>query len=715
MADQSNTSIPSGGSQGQAPTNPNPAPVDDSSDFYNTPLTGATPVHIGTPAEKEDAGSSSKESTSVLPGLSVLASAQERKSVPESTSQGSAESQSQRVEQNQQEHHADVMETDAPDAAQEAASHKVETADGSKSDAQSQTAPTVTVDSNAQIPQDILLAAQAAGIDTTSIAAEQSAAQPADTMQTSVSGDAQGDAQGQEEREWETDSSPYESSTDTSSDSSDDSSDEDEEDEDEDYPMLSVEETARILMQAEGGSDDDGDGKTPGGKPLKTANELEEEAPPIPDIEVTPDMSIVLLGRIENIIDDIVLIKANVSGEYQVLESNSVLCLEDRKVIGVVYETLGRVEEPLYTIRYQSKDKINEFGLAKGMPIFYVEKHSTFVFTQPLKGMKGSDASNIHDEEVGEDEIEFSDDEAEAEFKRRMKQKKKEKRGEPSGGRGGKREPPGPSKLSQSELSYDDNGEAADDGYTPLARPKNYHEIVSGQEAPVENGPYPGRGAFRGGRGRGRGYDRSGGRGGRGGGRGRGGGAWNGGEYRSDTRNGAASQYQYPGQQPQQPQPQQQQQQPPQPQPQFQLPQGQFQPFGIPQFPFQFPQPFHQQQQQQQQQQQRQPQQQPPTNLFGQLPPGAHINPAFLPALQQMQQPHLQQQNPQLFQQYQQLAQQFPQLQPQFQPQPQAQQPQQHQQPQHNNQAAFEQVKAQLEILRQLSGNNAAQQPPPSQ
>lgn len=32
--------------------------------------------------------------------------------------------------------------------------------------------------------------------------------------------------------------------------------------------------------------------------------------------------------------------------------------------------------------------------------------------------MKGSDASNVHDEEVGEDEVEFSDDEAEAAYKR---------------------------------------------------------------------------------------------------------------------------------------------------------------------------------------------------------------------------------------------------------------------------------------------------------
>lgn len=40
-----------------------------------------------------------------------------------------------------------------------------------------------------------------------------------------------------------------------------------------------------------------------------------------------------------------------------------------------------------------------------------------------LKRLKGSDASNVHDEEPGEDEIEFSDDEAEAVHRSRLKQK----------------------------------------------------------------------------------------------------------------------------------------------------------------------------------------------------------------------------------------------------------------------------------------------------
>lgn len=45
------------------------------------------------------------------------------------------------------------------------------------------------------------------------------------------------------------------------------------------------------------------------------------------------------------------------------------------------------------------------------------------MFVNQIKAFKGSDASNVHDEEVGDDEIEFSDDEKEAEYKSRLKRK----------------------------------------------------------------------------------------------------------------------------------------------------------------------------------------------------------------------------------------------------------------------------------------------------
>ena len=348
--------------------------------------------------------------------------------------------------------------------------------------------------------------------------------------------------------EWEVDSSPYVSSdSDDSSDTSSEDSDDD--DADGDYAMLDPEEQARILMAGDGGSDDEGDkkGKTSDGQ-LRTAHEKIEEVIPKPDIVVTDEMEIEELGAVEGVVENTVLVKATVSGEYQVLESNSLLCLEDRSVVGVVAEPLGRVEQPMYTIRFTNDETIKEAGLSeKGTKVFYVPKHSTFVFTQPLKAVKGSDASNFHDEEVGDDEMEFSDDEAEAEHKKQLKMRKQSRRDEQGGGRGrgrggrgnyqrGRHEFRAPSSEIGSiygngpaEISYDDVPEGDDEGYTPLARPANLNEMMAGvQREPLEGSHHAGGYSNRGydpsssrGRGRGRGRgdrDRRGVRGGRGGG-----------------------------------------------------------------------------------------------------------------------------------------------------------------------------------------------------
>ena len=331
-----------------------------------------------------------------------------------------------------------------------------------------------------------------------------------------------------ESAEWEVDSSPYVSSD--SDDSSDTSSD-DSDDVDGDYAMLDPEEQARILMAGDGGSDDEGDkkGKTDGGH-LRTANEKVEEVIPKPDIVVTEEMKIEELGAVEGIVEKTVLVRAKVSGEYQVLESNSLLCLEDRSVVGVVAEPLGRVEQPMYTIRFTNDEAIKEAGLSeRGTKVFYVPQHSTFVFTQPLKAVKGSDASNFHDEEVGDEEMEFSDDEQEAEHKRQMKLKRQGRRDEQSGGRGrgrggrgnyqrgGRQEFRAPSSdgssvygNAASEISYDDAPDGNDEGYTPLARPANLSELMAGvQREPMEGshhaGGYSDRGNLDTGRGRGRG------------------------------------------------------------------------------------------------------------------------------------------------------------------------------------------------------------------
>lgn len=341
----------------------------------------------------------------------------------------------------------------------------------------------------------------------------------------------------EEHPEWEVDSSPIESSSDDSSDS--DSSSESEEG-DNAYKLLSPEEQARILMEGDGGSDDEGDNKAKGsGTQVRTKNEVPEVVVPKPDVTITEAMPIRELGVVEAIVENTLLIKANTSGEYRVLESGAVLCLADRSVIGVVSETIGRVQQPFYSVLFTNAAEVKEAGLEIGTKVFYSEQHSTYVFTQALKAFKGSDASNLHDEEVGDEEMEFSDDEAEAEHKRKVKQRRLERRGgmqQNASNRGGQQNG-GPSRQGHPSqqrhapydaskgLSYDEN----DDGpYKPLARPAGYADTIGRSEAPQEgtyqaNNDRPqSRDSFRG-RGRGDRGDRGRGRGDRGRGRGRGG------------------------------------------------------------------------------------------------------------------------------------------------------------------------------------------------
>ena len=297
---------------------------------------------------------------------------------------------------------------------------------------------------------------------------------------------------GEGEAEFEMDSSPIQSSSSESSDSSTDDSDSDEGD----YELLDPEEQVRRLMREDGGSDDDAGKATTNGASkgqLRTVNEKVDEVVVKPDVVITSDMKIEELGSVETIVENIVLIKAKVSGEYQVLETGSVLCLEDQTVIGSVAETLGRVQQPLYSVRFTNAEAIKDAGIFVGTRTFYVALHSTYVFTQPLKAFKGSDASNIYDEEVNEDELEFSDDEAELEHKHIKKQQRQSRRGGTGGLNDnfarGPRQKVSPvrqgdgmkMKCDNTTINYDDVVQD-DEPYTPLVRPANLHEMMNKQE-----------------------------------------------------------------------------------------------------------------------------------------------------------------------------------------------------------------------------------------
>ncbi|KAI0098316.1 Gar1/Naf1 RNA binding region-domain-containing protein [Nemania sp. FL0031] len=331
-----------------------------------------------------------------------------------------------------------------------------------------------------------------------------------------------GDGNVEEEHpEWEVDSSPYESSSDSSS--SDDS--DDDSDDEKDYKILGPEETARILMEMDGGSDDEGDGKGKGGgsRLVRTKNELPEAIIPRPDVEIKPEMEIAELGVIEHFVGNTAVIKANTTGEYQVLDTGSVLCLENRTVIAALADVIAAVREPRYTAGFTSEEEIKSFGLETGTKIFYPPALASLGLTQALRANKGTDASNWHDEEVAEDEIEFSDDEKEAEHKRQLKAKKRGARGGRDGvaSRGGRNDATAAgTSTGPSGLKYDDGDDDDDGPYRPLARPQGFGQSQPPNGANESSSGFSSHnGAYRGGRGdfRGRGGRGRGGRGNRGG------------------------------------------------------------------------------------------------------------------------------------------------------------------------------------------------------
>lgn len=145
---------------------------------------------------------------------------------------------------------------------------------------------------------------------------------------------------------------------------------------------------------------------------------------------------------IESIINNVVVIRADLRSDGQlagqVLDEGSIVCLQDRRVLGPIFETFGAISSPLYSVRLPSDHPLlatdvgsiaAKDGLTAGVPVYFPTNPglASILHTQQIKmsQLKGSDASNLYDEEPAENEVEFSDDEQEQEYRRMLKQRRK--------------------------------------------------------------------------------------------------------------------------------------------------------------------------------------------------------------------------------------------------------------------------------------------------
>ena len=175
---------------------------------------------------------------------------------------------------------------------------------------------------------------------------------------------------------------------------------------------------------------------------VKTKNEIARNE--LPEPEPWPDTvdageAVVPVGTLCHCIDDIVTVQAfaptgegssesagaagaAADAETRPVDEGSLLCFEDRVVLGRVDEVFGQVSQPCYAVRFGRTRRPDPVRCKPGTKVFVATQHTTFVPVEQLMLQRGSDASNIFDEEPAPEELDYSDDEEEARAHTLLKQ-----------------------------------------------------------------------------------------------------------------------------------------------------------------------------------------------------------------------------------------------------------------------------------------------------
>ncbi|XP_001356902.4 H/ACA ribonucleoprotein complex non-core subunit NAF1 [Drosophila pseudoobscura] len=166
-------------------------------------------------------------------------------------------------------------------------------------------------------------------------------------------------------------------------------------------------------------------------QPPKVRGEmLLDELPPIHQLEITvPEDECIELGKVHSIVDQLVLV--SVIPNSMLFDLDTVLFLEKgRKVLGEVFDVLGQVSDPLYCVRFNTNQQIQERGIKIGDVVYCAPKteHTQFVILSKLMQVRGSDASWEHDVEPPARYIDYSDDEAEREAKQDQRKRRQRDR-----------------------------------------------------------------------------------------------------------------------------------------------------------------------------------------------------------------------------------------------------------------------------------------------
>ncbi|ONK66551.1 uncharacterized protein A4U43_C06F9370, partial [Asparagus officinalis] len=108
------------------------------------------------------------------------------------------------------------------------------------------------------------------------------------------------------------------------------------------------------------------------------------------------------------------------SEKHNPLNEGSILWIsETRLPLGIIHEVFGPVKNPFYVVRYNSDDEVPQ-GISIGVAISFVVDFSNHILNENTSMSIGID------DEGAADEVEFSDDEKEVEYKRSLHQSKRD-------------------------------------------------------------------------------------------------------------------------------------------------------------------------------------------------------------------------------------------------------------------------------------------------
>lgn len=108
------------------------------------------------------------------------------------------------------------------------------------------------------------------------------------------------------------------------------------------------------------------------------------------DLTLTESEQINPLGKVHKIVEDFVVV--NSCNCDKILDLDSMIFDEGRKCVGYVFEVLGPVKEPYYSIRFNTNSDIANLGLHNDQELFYSpnERYSRYVMVELLRELEHS-------------------------------------------------------------------------------------------------------------------------------------------------------------------------------------------------------------------------------------------------------------------------------------------------------------------------------------